>query len=448
MSTSLAALRSAVDERSASVGVIGLGYVGLPAACMFASAGFQVRGVDIDAGRTETINSGRSPIEGDEPGLADLVSQVVVSGHLLTSTAYSDLANADVVLICVDTPVDADHRPRFKALRSACSQLGSVLKDGALVIVESTIAPGTIDSVVRPALEESTGRRRTFHLGHCPERVMPGKLLSNMRTMSRVCGGSSPEVADLMIALYSTFVEGDLDAADCLTAELVKTAENSYRDVGIAFANQLALICERVGGDVWRVRRLVNKVPGREVLLPGGGVGGHCIPKDSWLLASPLGDQAQDSLLGVARRINDGMPAHVAGLVERLVGSGRPARVAVLGYSYLENSDDTRNSPSAELAGLLSKRGFEVAVHDPFVRDHQGDVMDALRGADCAVLMVAHAAYRKLDLKAAAETMRARAIVDARDFFGAEALQDAGFTYRLIGVGVPPVAYGDAAEPK
>lgn len=448
MSTSLPALRSAVDERSAGVGVIGLGYVGLPAACMFAGAGFQVRGVDIDAGRTETINSGRSPIEGDEPGLADLVSEVVVSGHLHTSTAYSDLANADVVLICVDTPVDADHRPRFKALRSACSQLGSVLKDGALVIVESTIAPGTIDSVVRPALEESTGRRRTFHLGHCPERVMPGKLLRNMRTMSRVCGGSSPEVADLMIALYSTFVEGDLDAADCLTAELVKTAENSYRDVGIAFANQLALICERVGGDVWRVRRLVNKAPGRDVLLPGGGVGGHCIPKDSWLLASPLGDQAQDSLLGVARRINDGMPAHVASLVEGLVGSGRNARVAVLGYSYLENSDDTRNSPSAELAGLLSKRGFEVAVHDPFVRDHQGDVMDALRGADCAVLMVAHSAYRDLDLKAAAETMRARVIVDARDFFGAEALQDAGFTYRRIGVGNRPMAQGDAAEPK
>jgi UDP-N-acetyl-D-mannosaminuronic acid dehydrogenase len=445
VSTSLAALRSAVDERTAGVGVIGLGYVGLPAACMFASAGFQVRGVDIDAGRTETINSGRSPIEGDEPGLADLVSQVVVSGHLLTSTAYSDLANADVVLICVDTPVDADHRPRFKALRSACSQLGSVLKDGALVIVESTIAPGTIDSVVRPALEESTGRRRTFHLGHCPERVMPGKLLSNMRTMSRVCGGSSPEVADLMIALYSTFVEGDLDAADCLTAELVKTAENSYRDVGIAFANQLALICERVGGDAWRVRRLVNKVPGRDVLLPGGGVGGHCIPKDSWLLASPLGDEAEASLLGVARRINDGMPAHVAGLVSDLLGPGRQARVAVLGYAYLENSDDTRNSPSAELVSLLSKSGYDVAVHDPFVREYNGDVMGAFRNADCAVLMVAHTAYRDLDLTAAAGVMRRRSLVDARGFFGRQALQEAGFSFRLIGAGAGSVSQEDPA---
>jgi UDP-N-acetyl-D-mannosaminuronic acid dehydrogenase len=442
VSASLGHLRSAVEDRSAAVGVIGLGYVGLPAACMFANAGFKVNGVDLDGPRTEMINTGRSPIEGDEPGLAELLGKVVASHHLSAGTAYADLAKADVILICVDTPVDADHRPRFKALRSACSQLGAVLKEGAVVIVESTIAPGTIDTVVRPALEESSGRKAGagFHLGHCPERVMPGKLLRNMRTMSRVCGGSSPDVSDLMIALYSTFVEGDLDAADCLTAELVKTAENAYRDVGIAFANQLALISERVGGDAWRVRELVNKVPGRNVLLPGGGVGGHCIPKDSWLLATPLGAEAEDSLLGMARRINDGMPAHVAGLVEDLVGDAGHGRVAVLGYAYLENSDDTRNSPSAALVDVLSKAGFEIAMHDPFVHEYDGDLMDVLRGADCAVLMVAHSAYRDLDLQAAAGIMRAPAMVDARGFFEAAALRAAGFSYRVIGVGTktPP----------
>jgi UDP-N-acetyl-D-mannosaminuronic acid dehydrogenase len=437
VSAALESLRSAVAERSARIGVIGLGYVGLPAACMFANAGFKVNGVDLDGPRTETINSGRSPIEGDEPGLAELVKQVVESQHLRASTSYSDLAHADVVLICVETPVDADHMPRFKALKSACSQLGPVLKEGAVVIVESTIAPGTIDSVVRPGLEEASGRSAgdSFHLGHCPERVMPGKLLRNMRTMSRVCGGSSAEVSDLMIALYSTFVEGELDGADCLTAELVKTAENSYRDVGIAFANQLALIAERAGGDAWRVRELVNKVPGRHVLLPGGGVGGHCIPKDSWLLAAALGTEAEDSLLGVARRINDGMPVHVAALVEELVGGSGQARVAVLGYAYLENSDDTRNSPSAALVDVLSSRGFEIVIHDPFVREYEGDVMGVLREADCAVLMVAHTAYRGLDLKAAAGIMRAPALVDARGFFDRAALQSAGFSYRVIGVG-------------
>jgi UDP-N-acetyl-D-mannosaminuronic acid dehydrogenase len=450
VSASLRALRSAVGDRSARIGVIGLGYVGLPAACMFAAAGFRVNGVDLDGERTSIINSGRSPIESDEPGLADLVSQVTASHHLVAGTKYSELAEADVVLICVETPVDKDHRPRFKALKAACSQLGPVLKGGVLVIVESTIAPGTIDSVVRPALEKSAGRQagEGFHLGHCPERVMPGKLLRNMRTMSRVCGGSSPAVAESMIALYSTFVEGELDAADCLTAELVKTAENAYRDVGIAFANQLALISETVGGDVWRVRELVNKVPGRDVLRPGGGVGGHCIPKDSWLLAAPLGGEAEDSLLAAARRINDGMPAHVAALVSALIQPQTNARVAVLGYAYLENSDDTRNSPSAELVRLLSNRGFDVTVHDPYVREFTGDVQEVFRDADCAVLMVTHSAYRELDLKAAARAMRGPALVDARGLFRVEELAQAGFRYRVIGVGDAATAYVDAGEPK
>jgi UDP-N-acetyl-D-mannosaminuronic acid dehydrogenase len=436
LSVAATSLKARIESRAARLGVIGLGYVGLPVACVLADAGFVVNGVDLDAKRADLINQGHSPIEGDEPGLADLLAQVVDSKKLSAGDDYHDLSNTDIILICVDTPVDKDHRPRFKALRSACEKLGPVLKDGALVIVESTIAPGTIDTVVRPALEASTGRRagESFHLGHCPERVMPGKLLKNMRTMSRVCGASSPEAGEAMVALYSTFVGGDIDATDCVTAELVKTAENAYRDVGIAFANQLALICEIAGGDVWRVRELVNKVPGREVLFPGGGVGGHCIPKDSWLLATPLGEGAEASLLGVARRINDHMPAHVARLVTELVGGPGP-RVAILGYAYLQNSDDTRNSPSQELAAALEELGYTVAVHDPFVDAHKGDVMDVLKDAECAVLMVAHTEYRSLDLAAAARQMRHPRLVDARGFFEPAVLRTAGFTFRTIGVG-------------
>ena len=437
MTRSLAELRATITDRSARAGVVGLGYVGLPAACMLADAGFTVTGVDVKADRVELVNQGVSPIVGDEPGLADLLRDVVSAGRLRASTDYKDLASADVAMICVETPVDPDHRPRFAALKSVCAQLGRVLQDGALVIVESTIAPGTIDSVVRPAMEASTGRRAGagFHLGHCPERVMPGKLLANMRTLSRVCGGSSPEVAETMVALYSTYVDADLDPADSLTAEIVKTAENAYRDVGIAFANQLALICEQLGGDVWRVRQLVNKVPGRAVLLPGGGVGGHCIPKDSWLLASSLGEAADESLLGVARRVNDRMPDHVADLVIELTASPRASRVAILGYSYLENSDDTRNSPSEVLVSRLTGLGYEVAIHDPFVEAYRSDVGGVLQGSDCAVLMVAHSAYRALDMNAAARLMRHPCLVDARGFFRAEDLQAAGFVYRVIGVG-------------
>jgi UDP-N-acetyl-D-mannosaminuronic acid dehydrogenase len=443
---SLAELRAVIEDRSAKVGVIGLGYVGLPAACLLADARFDVAGVDLKSDRVELIKKGISPIEGEEPGLAELIHGVVSSGRLHASTAYEDLAGADVVLICVETPVDADHRPRFAALKAACDQLGRVLQDGALVIVESTIAPGTIDAVVRPVLEATSGKKAGagFHLGHCPERVMPGKLVSNMRTMSRVCGGSSPEVGRTMVALYSSYVGGELDIADCLTAELVKTAENAYRDVSIAFANQLALICEQVGGDVWSVRELVNKVPGRNVLLPGGGVGGHCIPKDSWLLASSLGEAADNSLLGVARHVNDGMPDHVAALVGEMARPRDGARVAVLGFSYLENSDDTRNSPSEVLASRLRAMGYEVVIHDPFVETYRGEVADVLKGSDCAVLMVAHSAYGRLDLAAAAKVMRHPRLVDARGFFRRPELQAAGFDYRVIGVA--PSAGSSAAR--
>jgi len=188
-----------------------------------------------------------------------------------------------------------------------------------------------------------------------------------------------------------------------------------------------------------RVRELVNKVPGRYVLLPGGGVGGHCIPKDSWLLATPLGADAESSLLGTARSVNDGMPAHVADLVGRLADSRSRAKVAVLGYAYLENSGDVRNSPSAALVAVLHERGFEVAVHDPFVHQFAGDVMEVLSGADCAVLMVKHSAYRELDLKAAASTMKSPKIVDARALFKAGDLEAAGFTFLTIGVGARKV---------
>ncbi len=287
-------LQSKIEQREAVIGVIGLGYVGLPVAGAFADAGFHVVGVEIKSERVEMINAGRSPIEGNEPGLAELLARVTRAGNLRATMDYICLRDADIVLIDVETPIDDDHKPRFDALKSACTQLGAVLKEGALVIVESTVAPGTTERVVKPLVEQATGRKLNdgFFLGHCPERVMPGKLLANLRALSRVCGGSTPETAQTMIALYRHIVEADLDAADCVTAELVKTAENAYRDVNIAFANELALVCESAGGDFLRVRELVNKSPGRNVLLAGGGVGGHCIPKDPWLLAYSVDGKA------------------------------------------------------------------------------------------------------------------------------------------------------------
>jgi UDP-N-acetyl-D-mannosaminuronic acid dehydrogenase len=433
----LSELQDKIEQKTAVIGVIGLGYVGLPVAVMFADVGFAVMGVDIKPERVAVINAGQNPIEGEEPGLAELLARVVGNGRFHATANYAELARADIILIDVETPVDDNHIPQYAALRAVCCSLGPVLQDGLLVIVESTIAPGTIDGVVRPLLEEHSGKivNQGFYLGACPERVMPGKLLRNLRTMSRVCGGSTPETAVAMTYLYRHIVQADLDTADPLTAELVKTTENAYRDVQIAFANEVALICEAAGGDVWRVRELVNKSPFRQMHLPGAGVGGHCIPKDPWLLAHGAQGRAAIRLIPAARAVNEGMPYHMADLLaDGLAEAGKSlsgAKVAVLGYAYLENSDDTRHSPSATLVAHLQAQGVKVIIHDPWVAPYQTDLVETVRGCDAAVLMVAHDVYRQIDLAG----LGVKVVVDGRNLFDRAVAMRARLIYRAVGVG-------------
>jgi UDP-N-acetyl-D-mannosaminuronic acid dehydrogenase len=486
-------LKQKIDDRTARLAVIGLGYVGLPVACEFARAGFDVLGIEQQAERVKLINQGISPIEGNEPGLAELLAHVVLfspaaalhpttpnqsgegatpgslsanaeqSGKLRATSDYQELDGCDIVLIDVETPVDEFNIPRYGALRSALTSLGKALKPGMLVIVESTIAPGTMYQVVEPLLTETSGLRcsralkeddnsgiptpsvEDFYLGNCPERVMPGKLLANLRNVSRVVGGMTPETADTMVVLYKHIVQADLDPTDCITAELVKTVENAYRDVQIAFANEVALICEAAGGDVWKVRPLVNKSPFRQMHFPGAGVGGHCIPKDPWLLAYGLnGFGASEAsqvnslqLIPAARHVNDSMPLHMADLtVQGLAEAGceiNEARIIVMGYAYLEDSDDTRNSPSARLVARLQSLGAEVIIHDPYVAQYQGDLLTMAHDCDAAVVMVQHSPYRKLDLKALKSVMRNPVLIDGRKVFDDITMRVAGWIYRAVG---------------
>lgn len=435
-------LKTRIEGKEAKLAVIGLGYVGLPVACTFAQAGFDVLGIEIQPDRVEKINAGHSPIEGDEPGLAELLQQVVHAKKLRASDNYQDLVDRDVILIDVETPVDEQHIPQYQALRAVLKSLGPVLKDGALVIVESTIAPGTMRDLVCPMLEEHSGKRvnQDFFLGNCPERVMPGKLLTNLRSLSRAVGGGSPETSETMVALYRHIVKADLDPVDWITAELVKTVENAYRDVQIAFANEVALICEAMDGDVWQVRDLVNKSPGRQMHLPGSGVGGHCIPKDPWLLVHGVRDQDVPlRLIPAARAVNDHMPHHVAQLlVNALHAHGvnpQKARVLVLGYAYLEDSDDTRNSPSQTLIQQLEALNIAVQVHDPFVPAFTGDLYVKAEGGDALILMVKHSAYQALDLAALKSKLRTPILIDTRHIMEADLPKELGFDFYSLGVG-------------
>jgi UDP-N-acetyl-D-mannosaminuronic acid dehydrogenase len=427
-------------EAKASVAVIGLGHVGLPVACAMAQAGFDVWGVERDPAKREQIAEGISPITGDEPGLAPLLQEVIERGALRVAGDPSECGQIDVFLVAVETPVDPVSRdPTYEALKGALSALGAHLKRGALVIVESTIAPGTMEHLVRPTLETTSGlsAERDFYLAYCPERVMPGKLLANLSSCNRVIGGVTPQAAQIAKELYGQFVEGDLDLTDALTAELVKTTENAYRDVQIAFANEIALLCENVGADVYEVRELVNKSPLRAMHVPGAGVGGHCTPKDPWLLLHGTRGDLEAQLIPTARWINDRMPLHVADLAERALSqagkSMSDAKVAVLGYAYLENAADARNSPTIPLVNRLETLGASVTIHDPYFESYDAPLQAAVSDSDCLILMVAHKEYRDLDLADLKALMATPILIDGRNLFDKRKARELGFLYAGVG---------------
>jgi UDP-N-acetyl-D-mannosaminuronic acid dehydrogenase len=460
--------------------VIGMGYVGIPCAVLLADVpGFNVVGVQRRSERSgwkiKCLNGGQCPFEGDEPGLAELIARVALEKKTFHVTDdYSVCGKADAILIDVQTPTDGDHVPHYDSLREVSAQAGRYLRPGTLIIIESTVAPGTTQRVVQPILEQESRLKggEGFYLAFSYERVMPGKLLEYIIHFPRVVGGIDEESTRRAVDLYRHIVKAEFTPTDVLTAEMAKVVENAYRDVNIAFANEVALACERMGVNVFEVRELINARPDRHMHVPGAGVGGHCLPKDSWLLKygletygrqgdkrqgdkeTPLRLQRQEEreglrLIPLAREINDGMPAHMLTLIEEaLAEAGRElagVKVALLGVSYLENADDTRNTPAAALAKLLLARGVKVVAHDPYVRQPDwkrvlGDGHDvplttdldvALRGANCAALVTRHREYETLDLQWMKDVMHVSALVDGRNVFDPGECE--GAVFRAVG---------------
>jgi len=447
--------------------VIGMGYVGIPCAALFADIpGFRVTGVQrrsLHSGwKIDCLNSGQNPFKGDEPGLSELIRRVVLEKQTFRVTDSMAVCRyADVILIDVQTPVDRNKLPQYESLLEVAAGAGRHIKRGVLVVIESTVAPGTTQHVVQPILEKESGMKagQDFWLAFSYERVMPGKLLEYLVTFPRVVGGINAESTHLAVQLYCHIVKKEITPTDCLTAEVAKTVENTYRDVNIAFANEMALVCESLGVDVFEVRELVNARPDRHMHVPGAGVGGHCLPKDPWLLNHGVNSYgykvAKSELLAAARRINDSMPLHMAELVqEALAEAGQPltgARVAVLGVAYLENSDDTRNSPALPLIQALRDSGAIVIAHDPYVRREDFDALglaitpggnalaytqdltQALQDADCAVIVTKHRGYLGPELLQSAQAMRMRILVDGRGCIEEQACAGAGITYYGLG---------------
>lgn len=427
-----------------SVAVIGLGHVGLPLACALADSGLRTTGIEVDERKVRLVNKGTSPLHGREPGLEEILRRVVGSGALIATTDPSECSRADAIFVCVETPIDEDKNPVLDPLTHALAQVGRSLRKGCLVSVESTIPPGTMLGKVIPILDKESGMRagRDFSVVHCPERVMPGVLLRNLRSYERVMGGLDDASLEKGLEFYSSIVRARIHTTDLTSAEITKTVENAYRDVQIAFANEVAVACEELGADAYEVRRLVNTCPFRDMHLPGSGVGGHCVPKDPWLFVSSVA-RSPTSLIETARAVNDSMPRHLTSLVlEALRENGRKAeesKVTVLGLSFLRDSGDVRNSPAIPVIDALVERS-DVVVHDPFAADAYRapllrDVDEALKGSDCAVFVTDHSAYSALDLERIGSLMRTKAIVDGRNIFDSSECRRHGFAYKGIGKG-------------
>jgi UDP-N-acetyl-D-mannosaminuronic acid dehydrogenase len=366
--------------------ILGMGYVGLPAAILLARAGHQVVGVDINEEIVKSVNQGLLHI--DEEEFRAMIASPEVRANL-RGTAQVEVA--DAYLIAVPTPLEYPRKiADLSMVRAACQSLVPHLRRGALVVLESTVPPLTCRKVLTPILEASGLKvGKDILLAHCPERILPGRVFHEIVHNDRIIGGVDQASIEAACALYSTFVKGELVQTDDVTAELCKLMENTYRDVNIALANELASVCDALGVDVHRAIDIANRHPRVDLLRPGIGVGGHCIAIDPWFIAEA--DPESSVIIPTARRINDSRPAKMAALIRRAVSDVPEPRLVCLGATYKPDTYDLRESPAIEIFHMLQRDGYQVRLVDPLTREYPCESLaEAASGCDLAVMLVPH----------------------------------------------------------
>ena len=375
--------------------VLGLGHIGLPTASVLATVGFKVVGVDVNPHVVDVINSGRVHIE--EPDLDVLVKAAVLSGKLHATLTVEE---ADAFLVAVPTPLRDEHVPDVRAVEEAVTRILPVLRPGNLIILESTCPVGTTESIVAaPIAKLGFEIGRDVFVVYCPERVLPGRVLKELADNDRVIGGITRRCAEHARELYRTFVRGKCHLTDCRTGELVKLVENAFRDVNIAFANEVSMICSDLGLDVWELIRLANRHPRVDILRPGPGVGGHCIAVDPWFIVSQVPKRTR--LIREAREINIAKTRWVLDEISEAANARRAPTIALLGAAYKADVDDVRESPALEIAKALKARDVgRLIIVDPHVREVPGfEIWPLAKGiaeADIVAILVPHHAFLPL----------------------------------------------------
>jgi len=410
------------------VSIIGLGYIGLPTAAVLASKDIKVVGVDVSQHVVDTINQGKIHII--EPGLDALVREAVQKNHL---KAVINPEKADVFMIAVPTPFKGNHEPDLSYIRLAAKAIAPVLEKGNLVILESTSPVGATEKMMTWMREErldlsfpefgNNNFIADIAVAHCPERVLPGQVVRELIENDRIIGGVTDYCAKQAKDLYKIFVDADCLLTDCRTAELSKLVENSFRDVNIAFANELSLICDKLGINVWKLIELANHHPRVNILQPGPGVGGHCIAVDPWFIVDSAPDEAK--LIRAARLVNDNKPNFVLGKIDKAVkaiGKNKSdLKIACLGLSFKPDIDDLRESPALSIAGKIGLMGFsKVFLVEPNISNIPNEFKsesvsmvsanEAIKSADIVVLLVDHTPFQSMDL----EVLSGKQVIDTR----------------------------------
>lgn len=394
-----------------TVCVVGLGYIGLPTASILASKGYQVAGVDVRQDVVETINRGEIHIE--EPDLDVLVKAVVANNRL---KAIREPQPADIFIICVPTPFTSDRRPDLSYVEKASQAIRPHVRPGNLIILESTSPPKTTEDVVaRHALPEGLEVGKDVFVAHCPERVLPGRILIEAVENDRVVGGLTPACTQKAKSFYRTFVTGEVLATTAVAAELTKLVENSFRDVNIAFANELSILCDKFHCDPWEIIELANRHPRVNILSPGPGVGGHCISVDPWFLVDAAPELTP--LIRTAREVNESKPQHVVKKVLALSERFNNPVIGCLGLTYKSDVDDLRESPSLDITRELMNSGVgEVLACDPLISSKQfsefplHSLEEVLERSTLVVLLTDHRQFREIS----PSVLHEKVVVDTR----------------------------------
>jgi UDP-N-acetyl-D-mannosaminuronic acid dehydrogenase len=416
--------------------VVGLGYIGLPTAVMFANHGYQVLGVDVSERAINLLSKGQVHIE--EPGLQDYLTKSLVGGTFTVSTTPEE---ADMFIVAVPSPITAEKTADMKYIEAATASIVPYLKKGDLVVLESTVPPRTVMDVMMPILAEANLEFGTeLFVSHSPERVIPGKVFEELVNNSRIIGGINEESAVRTREFYLSFVKGEFHMTDVTTAEMVKVIENTFRDVNIAFANEIAKMSENLGVNAWEAISLANHHPRVNIHFPGPGVGGHCIAVDPWFLVEKQTELAK--IIHLSRLTNDGMPSFTVNKTLEILKSNRirNPRVAVLGLTFKSNIDDVRESPSMEIVEKLSHEDLNLVSFDPHVLENKvpsqtQSFEDAITHADTLVILTDHDYFKKMNPHTLAELMTTRIVLDTKNCINREEWEAAGFTVYKLGDG-------------